>query len=171
MLIAISDTLLDLIHDIVIEIEGTPGYMNKGMIKGCIEWSLTYVYGYEPFPHPIMKAAALIYSIIVFHPFIDGNKRTALLGAYYFLWFNGYKFNIPEDSVEFTIKIAKFKKQIPEIAKWIKKNSRRSIRATWTNKVLSFSFSIAPRHPILALFISMLGFQAPSPEYIRQVYR
>ncbi len=35
-------------------------------------------------------AASYIYSIAYHHPFLDGNKRTALLSALIFLYFNGY---------------------------------------------------------------------------------
>ncbi|ERP39273.1 type II toxin-antitoxin system death-on-curing family toxin [Chitinivibrio alkaliphilus] len=35
-------------------------------------------------------AATYIQSIVYHHPFLDGNKRTALLSALTFLFFNGY---------------------------------------------------------------------------------
>lgn len=51
--------------------------MCEGMIEGCLERAMTYVYGFRPFPRLFLRAAALLYSFIVFHPFVDGNKRTA----------------------------------------------------------------------------------------------
>jgi len=116
MLIVPPAGLLKAIHRAFIEIEGEPGYLSEGMIEGCIQRAITYVYGFEPFPTIIMKAAALMYCIIVFHPFVDGNKRTAILATSFFLLFNGYEFTIPNDSVEFTIAIAEFKKSERQIA-------------------------------------------------------
>jgi len=167
MLIAPSESLLELIHNIVIMIEGVHGHMNKGMVKGSIDYAMTYVYGFEPFSEIIAKAAAMMWAIIVFHPFVDGNKRTALLGTYHFLWFNGYKFNIPNNSVEFTTEIAEFKKNIQEIKVWINKNSRRNLKAIWSNFIISVSGKLWPRHYILALLCLRLSFGVPTPEYLR----
>lgn len=46
------------------------------------------------YPDAIEKAAALIESLAVNHPFIDGNKRTAFASADTFLMMNGYRFVI-----------------------------------------------------------------------------
>ncbi len=35
-------------------------------------------------------AATYVHSIVYHHPFLDGNKRTALLSALIFLYYNGY---------------------------------------------------------------------------------
>lgn len=44
----------------------------------------------------IAKAIALLYGIIRFHPFLDANKRTALLAASTFLLMNGYTLELDE---------------------------------------------------------------------------
>ena len=44
------------------------------------------------YPSPIEKAAAIFESLIINHPFIDGNKRTAYLMLRYFL--NLYGFDV-----------------------------------------------------------------------------
>jgi len=157
MLIAPTADLLKFFHRIIIEIEGTQGYMMEGMIQGCIDRAMTYVYEFEPFPDVITKAAALMHSIIVFHPFIDGNKRTALLGTVFFLLFNGYEFSIPEDSVEFTIKIAEFKRtKINDIAAWIYKNSRIRAQLIFVNLLISFSIKYL---------------KVPQIEYVKRILR
>ncbi|MFQ6095182.1 MAG: Fic family protein [Candidatus Bathyarchaeia archaeon] len=65
------------IHAFFIRQYGVGGYMCEGMIEGCLERAMTYVYVFRPFPRLFLRAAALLYSFIVFHPFVDGNKRTA----------------------------------------------------------------------------------------------
>ena len=72
-------------------------------------------------------------SIIRLHPFADGNKRTALMTAYYLLKFNNYRLVIPPNVIEFLTRIADNKNQsqddidalIIEIAKWLGKHSSR----------------------------------------------
>jgi death-on-curing protein len=83
----------------------TVGY-NNSIIHVCIERPQTDVYNVVPFPHLLHKASVLMDTIINFHPFADGNKRVALLTTYYFLYWNGYNFTIPEDAADFTIEIA-----------------------------------------------------------------
>jgi len=54
-----------------------------------------------------VKAAALAHSLILNHPFIDGNKRTGVVSALVFLEINGYSLNVIQDQlVEKAFKIA-----------------------------------------------------------------
>lgn len=76
------------------------------MIAGSVEWARTFVYGYQPFPSLLDKAAALMYAITTFHPFADGNKRTALMTTSYFIHLNGYMLDIPDDAPEFARQLA-----------------------------------------------------------------
>ena len=46
--------------------------------------------GKDLYPGILVKAAALMRSLIKNHPFIDGNKRTAVLAVLLFLEMNGY---------------------------------------------------------------------------------
>ena len=98
-------------HDILKDLyKDTPNPITQGssynLLDVCAKRPFTYVYNFEPFPHILQKAAVLFESIIRFHPFTDGNKRTALLTIYYFLLWNGYKLVIPNDAAEFALKVA-----------------------------------------------------------------
>ncbi len=81
--------------------------MSKGMVEGCIEWVKTDVYNFIPFPSLLAKASALAYAYINFHPFTDGNKRTALMTTAFFFFINGYTLKITDDAPEFTKEVAK----------------------------------------------------------------
>ena len=72
-----------------------------------------------------LKAAAIYRSIIVNHPFIDGNKRTATLTLGVFLANNGYYLDAPiEEVIEYALMVAKNEvRDINIIAQWIKNNS------------------------------------------------
>ena len=67
------------------------------------------------------KAAALIQSLILNHPFDDGNKRTAITSCASFLAFNGWKLNLPlQESIQFTLDIDSHKLSFDETAVWLK---------------------------------------------------
>ena len=70
-------------------------------------------------------------AIIRWHPFVDGNKRTALLVTNVYLGINGYTLMLPLSAVRFSVKIAQVKETdqktidrlLRKIAKWIRAHS------------------------------------------------
>lgn len=114
-----------------------PGYMSESMIQGCMDYAMTDVYGHQPYPDVITKSAALLYAIITFHPFIDGNKRTALLSTFFMLYFNGYFFAITEEAVQFTKQIAERKIQKVEIvAQWLLRHAKKNLIGALISRLL-----------------------------------
>jgi death-on-curing protein len=98
------------IHNTFVRRHGVAGYMCEGMVEGCLERATTYVYKFQPFPKLFLKAAALLYSIIIFHPFVDANKRTAFESTKILLRLNGYQLTVtPSEGVNFTKSIAESK--------------------------------------------------------------
>lgn len=81
----------------------------------------------------------MIHSIVTFHPFIDGNKRTALLSAFFFLLFHGYGLDIVrEEVIQVLIDIAKGKlDDIETISEWLEKHS---IEFDFSFRILFFFF-------------------------------
>ncbi len=65
------------------------------------------------------KAAALMDSLIRNHPFVDGNKRTAITATALFLRLNGHSLLVPnEEMVRFTIACAQSQIAFEEISAW-----------------------------------------------------
>jgi len=133
MVVPLSADFLKILHKTVLEDDPktAAGYKQESMVDGSMQRALTQIYGYEPFKSVIDKAAALMCSINIFHPFTDGCKRTSILAVYFFLLFNGYQFTITEDIVTLTLKIAKG--EIVEekiVAKWIRRNCRKNLLLT-----------------------------------------
>jgi hypothetical protein len=133
----------------------TVGY-NENIIGVCIDRPLTGIYDFIPFPHFLHKATVLMETIINFHPFADGNKRTALLATFYFLYWNGYDLIIPEDADEFTIEIAKGKKRLNEILSWLTRHSRRSFLSIFRHLLCGISIKLWENHKELGEFIEIL---------------
>lgn len=72
-------------------------------------------------------AAGYGVGIIRNHPFIDGNKRLALMVMYVFLEINGYSLAASEvDAADIMLRLAADGVEEAELARWLKKNSRTS---------------------------------------------
>lgn len=115
---------LALIHERVIDATGgIHGITSPGGLESAAARPFTTFGGVDLFADLFPKVAALIHSIVAFHPFADGNKRTALVAADVCLRLNGYRL-VPSDEVEpFFWAIARGEKEIDEIAEWIKVHS------------------------------------------------
>jgi len=99
---------------------------DEGMLSVCVARSKTTILGKSIYPHILQRAAVLMHSIINFHPFVDGNKRAALLATNFYLHWNGYKLVIPRDADDFTIDVAKGKFGLNDILSWLKRNTVRT---------------------------------------------
>jgi death on curing protein len=115
-----------LIHSILIdETGGVHGVRDSHAISSLIELPKQSAFGKELYPTIFKKAAVYARSIIMNHPFTDGNKRTGITAASVFLEDNGYPLIIREGEIEkFALKIIKEKLDIEAIAAWFKKYSK-----------------------------------------------
>jgi len=71
----------------------------------------------------IKKAAFLLHNVIVLHPFVNGNKRTAYELARLFVRLNGHDIKTDEaDVYQFMIRVAADKTSVQDVEKWIATN-------------------------------------------------
>ncbi|MBT9137233.1 MAG: Toxin Doc [Firmicutes bacterium] len=77
-----------------------------------------------------IKAAAMFRSLVKNHPFIDGNKRTGLLGVKIFLLDNRYRLTCSDDDIiAFTLAVARGEvRDLEEIARWFEHCTERCPR-------------------------------------------
>ncbi|OGL06975.1 MAG: hypothetical protein A3I03_05000 [Candidatus Rokubacteria bacterium RIFCSPLOWO2_02_FULL_68_19] len=113
-----------MIHERVIaEAGGLHGITNPGGLESALARPFTAFGGQELFLDLWGKVAALVHSVIAFHPFADGNERTALVAADVCLRLNGFRL-VPSGEVEpFFWAVARGEKAIEEIAAWLKAHS------------------------------------------------
>ena len=116
-----------LIHSIVIdETGGSHGIRDHNAILSLENLPRQIVFGKELYPTLFHKAAVYARNIIASHPFLDGNKRTAMTAASVFLESNGYRLNAKEGLVEkFALQVIKAKLTVDEIAGWVKKHATK----------------------------------------------
>lgn len=114
------------IHSAIIdETGGLHGVRDLGAIESAAARLKQTFGGQALYPSLFDKAAALFHSLIHFHPFLDGNKRTAIAAAGVFLEWNGFLITVSNRFLEdFTLKAAINHLDIDAIAIWFKKHTK-----------------------------------------------
>jgi death on curing protein len=79
---------------------GGVGVRDLGLLEYAIAQPRQSFDGADLHPSIIDKAAALGFSLISNHPFVDGNKRVGHAALEVFLMLNGYELNASVDSQE-----------------------------------------------------------------------
>jgi len=95
------------------------GHSNPGGLEACLARPFSGFGETEIFPNLASKVAALTHSIISGHPFVDGNKRTALVAADVCLRLNGYRLIPSQEAEQFFWDVARGEKSVGEITDWI----------------------------------------------------
>jgi len=114
------------LHVLVVgETGGSTGIRDLGRLESVVGAQNQYVFDKETYTDPMQKAAALIRGIIGDYPFVDGNKRTALLTTLTFLKINGVNLTIPQGDLEnFAVQVAIDKLNVSSIANWLEKHNK-----------------------------------------------
>ena len=110
------------IHDEQLAIHGgSAGLRDAALLESALGRPLNK-WAYENAELPEL-AAAYGYGIARNHPFVDGNKRTALLAIYTFLGVNGVDFIVPEaDAAAMILALAAGEVSEESLARWIRDN-------------------------------------------------
>lgn len=82
---------------------GHPGIRNIALLESSTYRPQTSFGERELYKTPFEKAACLMYVIIKNHPFVDGNKRTAVVSSIIFLKLNGHNLKLSQKKL---VKIA-----------------------------------------------------------------
>ncbi|MHB0970290.1 MAG: type II toxin-antitoxin system death-on-curing family toxin [Thermoanaerobaculia bacterium] len=93
------DEVLAVHHDQIVRYGGARGIRDIGLLQSAVAMPEA-TFGQE-FLHGSLHemAAAYLFHIARNHPFVDGNKRTALASALVFLWIHGHRIRAEEDDL------------------------------------------------------------------------
>lgn len=102
---------------------GVKGIRDQGLLESALAQA-KQSFGKEYVHSSIFEmAAAYGFHICKNHPFLDGNKRTALVAMYTFLFVNGWKLTANKKLLYATIiALASGKLEKAELAKFLEKN-------------------------------------------------
>lgn len=82
---------LELHRRIIEQSGGSTGMRDIGLLESALAQPLMTFGGEDLYPTLVEKAAALCFSLVKNHPFVDGNKRVGHAGMETFLILNGYE--------------------------------------------------------------------------------
>jgi len=91
---------LELHRRVIGQSGGALGVLNLGALESALAQPRMTFGGRELYPSLVDKAAALGYSLIQNHPFLDGNKRTGHAAMEVFLLLNGFEIQSSVDEQE-----------------------------------------------------------------------
>lgn len=114
------------LHELsIIEFGGAQGIRDEGLVESAIARPYQTFGGVDLYPTVFEKAAAIVQSIIINHPFIDGNKRAGFLAMLAMLYEEGCSLSAKNDLIyTFVIDISTGSKSFEEIVEWLKANSK-----------------------------------------------
>lgn len=122
-MITLEDILL-LHSDSLKKYGGGDGVRDVGLLESAIVRPFQTFDGGDLYSTIIEKAAALAESLIINHPFVDGNKRTGFLAMAALLLEEGALLTASqEDAYNFTISVSTGELKFEQIVEWLKANT------------------------------------------------
>lgn len=115
--------ILSIHHTVIENFGGLKGVRDEGGLISAVNRPYQTFDGQELYPSPIEKGAAIFESLILNHPFLDGNKRTAYILMR--LTLMDYNLDIKVNEMEkydFVMKAARGESSFEEIKHWINQN-------------------------------------------------
>ncbi|MGA0559843.1 type II toxin-antitoxin system death-on-curing family toxin [Larkinella sp. VNQ87] len=90
-----------LLHGIIIQQSGGgTGIRDQGGLEAAVAQPQMTFSGEDLYPTIIEKASAICFSLVMNHPFVDGNKRIGHAAMEFFLMINGYEVRADIDEQE-----------------------------------------------------------------------
>lgn len=104
---------------------GATGLRDRGALESALARPAATFGGEDLCTDIADKAAALMHSLALNHPFVDGNKRVAALAAIVFAESNGHEFlAAPNELVETTLAVAGGTMAVEALAIWFRQRLR-----------------------------------------------
>jgi death-on-curing protein len=112
------------LHDLIIsETGGSHGLRDLGLLESALGQPQQTFGGDDLYPTLVAKAAALGFSLIKNHPFVDGNKRVGHAAVEAVLMLNGFELSAGVDDAESMIlAIAAGSQTREEFQEWLERH-------------------------------------------------
>jgi len=104
---------------------GAAGVRDRGSLQAAVARPAMTFGGEDLYGDLAAKAAALMHSLALNHPLVDGNKRVAAHAALLFVTLNGEEFTaLPDEVVETTLAVASGRLTVEALAIWFRQRLR-----------------------------------------------
>ena len=123
------EQVLAIHHEEIEKFGGSHGIRDLGLLESALQRPQASFMGVDLYATLFDKAAALIHSILLNHPFLDGNKRTATVSVARFLYVNEFKLTVIQNElVKFALEVEAKILDLEQIPKWLKEHSVKNPR-------------------------------------------
>ncbi len=104
---------------------GAPAIRDRGSLESAAARPAMTFGGEDLYGDLAAKAAALMHSLVLNHPFVDGNKRVGVASAEYFIERNGHSLVASDEELEeLTLAVAEGKVEAGALAIWFRQRLR-----------------------------------------------
>lgn len=118
-----TENVIQIHFELVEATGGSQGLRDLGLLESAVTRPQATFEGKDLYPTLLLKASALVHSLLLNHMFVDGNKRTATVSMIEFLILNGKKIQAAnKEIVDFALWIENKKPTIEQIAQWLEKH-------------------------------------------------
>ncbi len=106
---------------------GEHGYLSKSNLDYILDTVKDVAESLPRRKAIVKKSAFLLYNVVIVHPFLNGNKRTAYELMRLFLRLNGYRISPEtEEAYEFLVAVASAKNSEADVERWIARHLEES---------------------------------------------
>lgn len=117
-----------LLHELQIDrFGGSRGLRDRGGLESAAARPAMTFGGEDLYPDIAAKAAALMHSIVMNHPFVEGDKRVGISAAELFLELNDVRLGARDkDLEELTLSVARAELDAESLAIWFRQRLERA---------------------------------------------
>jgi death-on-curing protein len=120
------EQVLDLHHKQIRMFGGSAGLRDRAGLESAIARPAMTFGGEDLYPDAADKASALMHSLVMNHPFVDGNKRVGASAAELFLELNGFRLVATDEELEeITLTVACGELDAEALAIWFRQRISR----------------------------------------------
>ena len=117
--------VLRLHEELIATFGGARGLRDAGALEAATARPQMTFGGEDLYPDVAAKAAALMHSLVMNHPFVDGNKRVGAMAMELFLLVNSLALDaVNEELVEVTLAVARGEVEAEALAIWLRQRTR-----------------------------------------------
>jgi death-on-curing protein len=122
-----ADQILRLHQKQIAMFGGARGLRDAGSLDSAVTRPQMTFGGEDLYPDAAAKAAALMHSLVMNHPFVDGNKRVGAMAMELFLLVNRFELEALDEEIEaVTLATACGEVEAEALAIWLRQRTRRT---------------------------------------------